>query len=142
MLHFDDLFVRKLCGQLHPNFRFRTIWLNCEILHKLLHDCDLHVTYVCRTIKKWQIGMVLAFYFRENSIRATTTPWNWVSRSKSCHSMAWFSTWDPTLRNWSGMDQNDPLFYQLSMSWWRIMLAFFNSCSTIVNIIIDFYILW
>ena len=44
----------------------------------------------------------------ENSIHATTTPWNWVSCWKSCHSMAWISTWDPISRNWSGMDPTDP----------------------------------
>ena len=54
----------------------------------------------------------------ENSIHATTTPWNWVSRSKSCHSMAWFSTWDPTLKNCSGTDQNDPFSIGLVYCCW------------------------
>ena len=50
-------------------------------------------------------------FFWENSIHATTTLWNWVSCSKSCHSMAWISTWNPISRSWSGMDPTDPIKY-------------------------------
>ena len=49
------------------------------------------------------------FYNRENSIHATTTLWNWVSRWKSCHSMAWISTWDPISTSCSGMNPTNPL---------------------------------
>ena len=48
--------------------------------------------------------------FWENSIHATTTPWNWVSRWKSCHSMAWISTWHPISRSCSGMNPTNPCF--------------------------------
>ena len=50
----------------------------------------------------------MLFFSWENSIHATTTPWNWVSRWKSCHSMAWISTWNPISRSCSGMDPTDP----------------------------------
>ena len=56
-------------------------------------------------------GLIDSFFSWENSIHATTTPWNWVSHWKSCHPMAWISTWNPTSRSCSGMDPTNPSFF-------------------------------